>query len=120
MDRKPISLMGSTQAALIEMSEGNPGAITVLMELIGRDDPSAFMTILNLDDMNMRGSQIWVGFKDHCGEDIEKFAQCVNDRDPDMVKVVNSECFIPGEDGYGEEAVIAGASFNMDSSRRLI
>jgi len=112
MDRKPIDLMGSTQSALIEMSEGNPGAITVLMELIGRDDPLAFMTILDLDDMNMRGSQIWVGFKDYCGEDIEKFAQCVRNRNPDMVEVVNSECFNPEfGDGYGEKAVTAGASF---------
>ncbi len=118
--REPIDLMASTGSALIQMSEGNPGAITVLMELIGRDDPSALMTILNLDDMNMRGSQIWVGYKDYCGEDIEKFAQCINDRDSDMVAVVNSECFISDEEGYGEEAVTTGASFNLNSSRKLI
>lgn len=118
--REPINLMENTKAVLIKMSEGNPGAITVLMGLIGRDDPSALMTVLSLDDMNMRGGQIWVGYKDYCGEDIEKFAQCINDRDSGMVAVVNSECFVPGEEGYGEKAVTAGASFNINSSRKLI
>ena len=37
--------------------------------------------ILSLDDMNMRGSQIWVAYKDHCGQDIEKFIACIKERE---------------------------------------
>ena len=118
--REAIKLSSSTTDVLVQMSEGNPGAITVLMELLKRDDPAALMTLLSLDDMNMRGPQIWVGYKDHCGEDIEKFAQCINDRDAEMVAAVNAECYQPElkYDGYDEQAVTSGASFDHVEGQR--
>jgi len=78
------------------------------------------MILLSLDDMNMRGSQIWVGYKGHCGEDIEKFVQCINDRDSNMVEVVNKECYHPEieYDGYDEKAVTNGASFDHVAGQR--
>ena len=59
--------------------------------------------ILNLDDMNIRGSQVWLGYKDHCGEDIEKFVQCAKNRDESMVEAINANS--------EEVAVRHGASF---------
>jgi hypothetical protein len=53
----------------------------------------------------MRGPQVWVGYKDHCGQDIDKFIAAVKNRDPDMVKTVNSHC------GTRATAVIGGAPF---------
>ncbi len=104
--REPINLYDDTLDALVKMSEGNIGAITVLMQLVERDDPAKLMVILDLDDMNIRGSQIWVGFKDACGEDIEAFTTAIKNRDPLMIDKINEQCYHPKWDGddYMEEA----------------
>jgi hypothetical protein len=58
-----------------KMSEGNPGAITVLMMSMNHcakiDKASAFgpiSDILSLDTHGIYGSRIWMLFKDVCGE----------------------------------------------------
>ena len=112
MSREAVNFSDSTQTVLVKMSEGNPGAVSVLMDLLKRDDPAALMTLLTLDDMNMRGPQIWVGYKDHCESDIEKFAACINDRDPEMVATVNANS------GINEAAVTSGASFDHVAGQR--
>lgn len=60
-----------------KMSDGNPGAIMVLMKLFEHNvavDPDSalgpFGTILDLDDKEIYGSDIWVLYKDICYEDI--------------------------------------------------
>lgn len=114
--REPINLDDTTMDVLLKMAEGNPGAITVLSQLLERDDPTGLpglLTILSLDDMNMRGPQIWVGYKDHCGEDIEAFAAAVNSRDPEMIATVNAES------GVDERAVPSGAAFNLKAGRGM-
>lgn len=90
------------------MSEGNPGALTVLIALMKRDSTGAgLMEILSLDDMNIRGAQIWIAYKDHCKGDIELLAQKIKERDKNMIATVNREA---GPD-Y-PLAVERGASFN--------
>ena len=89
---KPIELSMSIQDVIVRMSEGNPGAITVMTEIIGADPLNGFFKILDLDDMNMRGEQIWVAFKDHCGSDIQKLLDALQDRNPEMVDTVNKQC----------------------------
>lgn len=114
MTREAINLSDSTQSVIVKMSEGNPGALTVLVDMLKTQDPTALMNILSLDDMNIRGSQIWVGYKDHCGSDMDKFIQAVKDRDADMVETINRECYHPeiDNDGYKHRAVTSGASFD--------
>lgn len=113
MNRQPINLSDNTFDMVTKMAEGNPGAITVLMQLLKRDDPAALMIVLDLDDMNMRGPQIWVGFKDHCKQDIEAFAKAIRGRDAAMVETVNASM------GVGEErAVTGGASFKSMAGQR--
>jgi|SRR5208337_730700 len=72
-----ISLDDNLQSALVEMCEGNPGGLTVLIELVKqvpRIDPGAFMGgllyILRLDDLGLYGSHIWMLFKDVCGQEV--------------------------------------------------
>lgn len=64
---------------MTKMSEGNPGGLTVLMQLLKdspRIDPDAAMGplahIFNLDSYGIYGSHIWILFKDICGQDITK------------------------------------------------
>lgn len=61
-----------------KLSEGNPGAISVLMQLMQAEDvdPDSafgpFGTVLSLDTYGVYGSKIWILYKDLCGEDIVK------------------------------------------------
>lgn len=75
-----IELSDSITSIVTKMSEGNPGAITVLIQLIKNEkyiDPdSAFSeygvsTMLGLDELGIYGPNIWVLYKDICGQDIE-------------------------------------------------
>jgi hypothetical protein len=119
--RKTIDPFKNMQAALFEMGEGNPGAISAMIRCIEVEGQMAFMigTILHLDDMNIRGSQIWIAYKDYCahGDDalvhsdkhVKLFIECVKRRDPMMILAVNQA----GLKGYTslDKAVESGASY---------
>lgn len=110
MPREKINLNDTMKDITIKMAEGNPGGLNFMMALVEHlGVEKGVLRILSLDDMNIRGSQIWVGYKDHCGSDIEVFAQAILDRDQDMVDTINRECYHPhlvAEHGelYGELA----------------
>lgn len=107
MKRVSIGLEDNMHQILDKMSEGNIGALTTLAKLLKHGGELALLDILCLDDMNIRGEQIWLGYKDHCGEDIERFSACIKSRDPEMVKTINT-----ARGGTREHlAVEGGASF---------
>ena len=56
---------------LMVMSEGNPGALTVLMNMLS--DPTGLLKILSLDSLGIRGPKIWMLYKDCSGENMDKF-----------------------------------------------
>lgn len=91
-ERAKIDLTDTMQDLIIKMSEGNPGAVSVLVEMAKAKGVDVLWLILGLDDMNIRGSQIWVGFKDRCGGDLGVFEQAIKDRDPEMVAAINRAC----------------------------
>lgn len=104
--QRPKLDVDSDRQVFLTMCEGNPGALSVLMKLA--EDPMGLIYILDLDDMGMRGSQIWVAYKDHCKQDIAAFKKALSDRDPAMVATVNaSRGHAPGT----PQAVTRGASF---------
>ena len=64
---------------IVELADGNPGAVRVMMEIIEHDgmiDPDnllgALGSILSLDTHGIYGSRIWMLYKDVCRSDIEK------------------------------------------------
>lgn len=64
---------------VMAMSEGNPGAVRVMMELYESEptiDPDSCWKGLGgwfgLDSLDIYGSKIWMLYKDVCGQDIEK------------------------------------------------
>lgn len=60
-----------------DLSEGNPGAITVLMKVaVVRPD-----LLLYMRDNGPKGSDIWVLYKDECDEDIFLFMDTLDLRD---------------------------------------
>ena len=102
-----IGLNTSIAETLAIMSEGNPGALRVLCEVYNGKIENLFL-FLTLDDMNIRGWQIWVGYKDYCNQDLEKFIQAIRDRDSKMVDKINMEA---ERMQSPLRAVIHGASF---------
>ena len=109
--RKKLNLEDDIFTTFYKMSEGNPGAITAMTQLI-KEDPTRFMLILSLDDMNIRGSQIWQVYKYYCEEDVEKFKKVIQDRDADMVQYLNEE-----NASVGQEKAVSGGAF-FDRSKK--
>ena len=68
-----VGLQDTVQDALVKMVEGNPGAITVLLEFLKRNPDLGLIHILKLDDLGIYGSHIWMLWKDVCGQDAPKF-----------------------------------------------
>lgn len=117
MIREKINLKDTSQEIIVKMAEGNPGGLSVLIDML-KANPLNLLEMLSLDDMNIRGTQIWVGYKDYCGEDLEKFLAAVKSRDPEMVKVINDTCIYDNEFGkFIEVAVTHGASFERPGAR---
>lgn len=88
------------------LSEGNIGAYTTLLDIIeGRDEMDMALFLLGIDDLNMRGEQIWVAYK-FCKQDEDRFIDTVLRRDVLMINYVNEECL--REQG---EQVFSGASY---------
>lgn len=56
---------------VMTMSEGNPGAISVIMEMM--QDPTGPRDILMLDSMDIRGSYLYMLNNDCCRRDPAKF-----------------------------------------------
>jgi hypothetical protein len=74
-----IDLNDTFLESIMKMSDGNPGALTVLMEIFkysGAIDPNDYMPgfgpILSLDTYGIYGSSIWVLYNDVCDRDIVK------------------------------------------------
>lgn len=110
--RKEIALTDDTKQVLVLLAEGNPGALRVLMELLQMD--GGLFSILHLDDMNIRGTQIWVAFKDFAKEDMARFVEAIRKRDPELVRVVNEE----GARGNHEWLAVTGQA-SMGNRRKL-
>jgi hypothetical protein len=77
-DKPRINLMDSGIDILMKMSGGNPGALRVCMDILQRNsgiDPDDAMggigPLLSLDVHDIYESQIWILYKDVCGENLE-------------------------------------------------
>lgn len=73
---------------VLMMCEGNPGALSVIMEIL--KDEAGVLWLCHLDDMNIRGSQVWIGFKYYCGQDMKRFVECIKTRDEGMIAKINA------------------------------
>lgn len=87
-ERKEITLNTSTMDVAVIMAEGNPGALNVIIELLKRG-PDGIIYLLHLDDMNIRGSQIWIAFKYYCRHSVAELIECIVNRDEKMIDKVN-------------------------------
>lgn len=59
---------------IIDLGEGNPGALTVLSRLVKERSTDEIMYVLLKCQANkIYGSNIWVIYKRHCGMDMDRF-----------------------------------------------
>ena len=73
-----IELSDTEQDVVIKMAEGNPGALSVIMDILmgatSRIDPDNTLegigTILHLDQFGIYGPRIWMLYKDVCNQDM--------------------------------------------------
>lgn len=79
MNETRIELTDTAQDMLFKMSDGNPGAITTMVELLqcnaSIDPESAFGNIgaiITLDSLNIYGTDIYVLWSDICNKDTTK------------------------------------------------
>lgn len=74
-----IKLSDTVMDCASKMSEGNPGGLSVCMQMIStgaKIDPDAFgggvAGLLAMDSLGIYGSRIWMLYKDVCGENLTK------------------------------------------------
>jgi hypothetical protein len=72
-----IEMKDSMMDVVIKLSEGNPGALSVCMQILkdSTTDPDNALgglgVLLSLDTLEIYGSHIWLLYKDICGENLE-------------------------------------------------
>jgi len=59
-----IALTDSPQDVFWKLSKGNPGALTVLLEITQIEPPLSFIQTLRFDDLGIYGPRIWMLYKD--------------------------------------------------------
>lgn len=106
-ERKEVST-NDMKELVVAMAEGNPGAMRVILDLLQGAGGGSFMEVLILDDMNIRGTQVWIAFKDFAKEDMATFVAAIRKRDAEMIRVVNEEGVAGNHDW---KALHGGASF---------
>jgi hypothetical protein len=86
--REDIEPDHSLMDLIILMGEGNMGGMSVATKLAYTGEDGCFL-LLHLDDMNIRGTQLWIAFKDVCHENMEDFIRYIKDRNTQMIDIVN-------------------------------
>ncbi len=88
MTKRIIDSEDSIEDVLEKMSNGNPGALNVLNRIIDKKEEQGFKLILKMDSLGLRGSSIWICYKDYCKKDIDKFISEIKSPDSGMMNFV--------------------------------
>jgi hypothetical protein len=95
---------------LQELCEGNPGAITACMELMAASpkvDPQAWakdlQPLLQLDELKIYGSDIWLLYKDLCGQDSTKVLTLFRAQQLGMITAVELKAAMHNPNRFSEE-----------------
>lgn len=71
-----LTINDSFTDIIIKLSEGNPGAVSVVTEMMRKDDwdndAPGFTKILLLDSMGIYGDKIWMLYNDCCDRDLDQ------------------------------------------------
>ena len=102
MDR--IKISDTIMDVCVKMSEGNPGALTCVMEMLRKDDwyknAPGFMLVLNLDSIGVYGEKLYMLWSDCCGRDLNKLDLVL--RNWQMGKLSKTDIHKNLSGGYGK------------------
>lgn len=116
-----LTLDDTVESALIKLSKGNPGALTVLMQVMKqaeRIDPDSsggpVMVFMHLDDLGFHGSRIWMLYKDVCGESISRMMGALR---AVQLGIISDNTLVAAVDNYGRgldlEAALAAVKTRL-------
>ncbi len=79
-----ITLQDTTMDVVVNMSEGNPGALNCIMQILTEHeaiDPQALMgglgAVMMFDTWGIYGSHVYVLFNDHCKSDVRRLLMLI-------------------------------------------
>ena len=107
-NREPILQNEDDIETVMKFSEGNSDALKILMDIMS--GPNGYLNLLDLDDMNIRGSQLCTAFSVYNGEDMELFKKCIIERDQKMIDCINIVTAKTNSKDIPHKAVLHGAS----------
>jgi hypothetical protein len=87
--REPIKSTMSVKEMIYELGERSLAAIDVLIKLFFQGGEEDKANLLKLDDMNIRGAQISMGFKYFCKRNLSLFLKNIVEGNKDMVDSIN-------------------------------
>lgn len=101
-----LHLHMGVQDALVAMCDGNPGALTVCLDLLkkGKEiDPQNILeglgNVMYLDTLGIYGSRIWMFYKDVCGQDLRKMIGVMR---ANQLGFLREDVLNHGIDNYGD------------------
>ena len=71
MGNEKITANMTIMDMIVVMSEGNPGAISVIAQMM--QDPHSILDIILCDSLDIRGSKLYMLYNDCCGRNIAVF-----------------------------------------------
>lgn len=81
-----IKLTSTPFDIITDLSDGNPGALTFLMEAFNEGVPEFFPTVLKLDTAEIYGPEAYILWNDCCDRDIKKTIQMIKKLDVDELR----------------------------------
>lgn len=85
---------------VLELAEGNPGAAVALSELV-KTQSDAPTLLSTLQERDVRGPYVWVGYKDHCGEDVDEFAEAIRTKSDALFEEIEEYRELREDDSNG-------------------
>ncbi len=84
MKNEKLTLEDTGMEAMMKLAQGNPGAITALMEIVSKHkyiDPQSalgfFGVLFDFDEKEIYGPDIWILYKDCCGQKVDNLIACM-------------------------------------------
>jgi hypothetical protein len=111
--KERIGMNDSVMTAIIKMAGGNPGAITVMADMVrqgGFIDPDDFMggfgAVLGLDSHGIYEHRIWMLYKDVCNQNLVHMLGLLRACQLGMLSDVKLDKAIDGTEPLSEDQVV--------------
>lgn len=105
MRKTRIELNDSVMDIAQKMSEGNPGALSVILRIFSeggaidtQDFAGGLGSLLRLDGLGVYGSKIWMLYKDVCSQDLVRLMAVVR---ANQLGMLSDDVLLASIDNYG-------------------